>query len=166
MRFGVLSDTHLTSYSRGFVKSLRKAFRGVERIIHCGDFVDLVVLDMLLGEGWDVLGVAGNMDNGDILNRLPKSKKVRCGEKTIGVIHGWGSPSGIEQRVINAFADVDVVVFGHTHRPHWARWGQVWLFNPGAACGWGSSTGPTVGLLDIGEEVQGLIIPLSVRDYE
>jgi uncharacterized protein len=164
LRIGVVSDTHMRVPPRAFLDALRDAFQGVERVLHCGDCVDASVLDTMEGEGWEVLGVAGNMDPLDIQRRLPRTRTIVLDGTRIGLIHGWGASQGIETRVSEAFQDVDVVVFGHTHRPFWGRMGPVWLFNPGSACGWGSPMGPTVGILDVGEHVEGHILPLKVEE--
>ncbi len=163
MRIGVISDTHMRAPSEDFLGALRVLFEGVEKVIHCGDYVALGVLEGLRAEGWDVMGVAGNMDTEEIQRSLPLTRTVHMGGMTIGVIHGWGAAQGLEKRVAGAFQGVDGVVFGHSHRPHWGRLGDVWLFNPGTACGWGSPSGATVGILEIGEGVSGRVLPLKVR---
>ncbi|MGQ9654147.1 MAG: metallophosphoesterase family protein [Thermodesulfobacteriota bacterium] len=163
MRIGVISDTHMRALSEDFLGAVKVLFEGVEKVIHCGDYVALGVLEGLRAEGWDVMGVAGNMDDEEIQRSLPMSRTVRLGGITIGVIHGWGSAQGLEKRVAGSFDGVDGVIFGHSHRPHWGHWGDVWLFNPGTACGWGSPSGATVGILEIGERVTGTVLPLKVR---
>jgi uncharacterized protein len=162
VRIGVLSDTHMSGPSRGFLAELRQSFAGVHRVLHCGDCVRLSVLDMLQEEGWEVTGVAGNMDDAAVRESLPVARTIRFENTTIGLVHGWGSHQGLEGRVAGAFDGVDGVIYGHSHRPHWGRVGGMWLFNPGAACGWGSPKGPTVGILEIGEQVKGTIISLKV----
>jgi uncharacterized protein len=164
LRIGVISDTHMRAPSRAFLDALRAAFAGVTRVLHCGDWVDGSVLDAMAGSGWEVLGVAGNMDPLDVQRRLPRARTIVVEDTRIGLIHGWGSPQGIEARVSGAFQDVDIVVFGHTHRPYWGCMGGVWLFNPGSACGWGSPMGPTVGILEVGERMEGRIVPLDPEE--
>jgi hypothetical protein len=164
LRIGVVSDTHMRTAPRAFVDALREAFQGVERVLHCGDCVEAAVLDQMEEAGWDVIGVAGNMDPVDVQRRLPRTRTMVLGGTRIGLIHGWGSPHGIEARVAEAFRDLDVVVFGHTHRPFWGRRGSVWLFNPGSACGWGSTAGPTVGILDVGERLEAQILQLKFEE--
>lgn len=163
-RIGVLSDTHMRGLSKSFLEALRRAFDTVEKVLHCGDYVDPSVLDTLCGEGWDVIGVAGNMDVAEIQRTLPITRRIRVGQTRIGLIHGWGAPHGLERRVVQAFDDVDGVVFGHSHQPYWGYLESVWAFNPGAACGWGSSKGRTVGILDVGDPVIGHIVPIEAKD--
>ena len=131
-------------------------------MLHCGDSVHPAVLETLQTQGWEVVAVAGNMDPADLHRTLPATRRIVLGGKRIGLMHGWGSPEGIERRVAEALQDVDGVVFGHTHRPYWGRFAGLWLFNPGAACGWGSPAGATVGILEISEQVEGQILPLRL----
>ncbi len=164
MRIGVLSDTHMQNASEGFLRALRILFRDVDRILHCGDWVAAPVVDALQGEGWDVMGVSGNMDPPEVQRLLPSSRQILVNGKKIGLVHGWGSPHGIEARLKEAFPSLDVLIFGHTHRAHWGRFGEMWLFNPGSAGSWGSTGGGTVGILEVGEEVKGQILSLKATE--
>jgi hypothetical protein len=161
MKVGVLSDTHLREPSDQFIKAVERVFGEVKHILHCGDYVDPSIIEALQARGWEVIGVAGNMDSHSIHRMLPSKRKVTLGGRTIGIIHGWGPPQGLEEKVVQSFDDVDVVVFGHTHRPFWGRVRGVWVLNPGAACGWGSPKGPSAGILDLDDGVEGRIISLE-----
>lgn len=161
MRIGVISDTHLRRVPEGFLEGLRIAFQGVDVLLHCGDWVSKAVLEALAAQGWEVLGVAGNMDPPELHSVVPAKRELNLEGRRLGLVHGWGAPGGIEKRVMNSFQGVDVVVFGHTHTPFWARLGEVWLFNPGSAAGMGNPKGPTVGILDMGEEIRANIVPLG-----
>ena len=159
---GVLSDTHMLELESGLSKLLVRVFRDVGTVLHCGDYVDYAVVEMLKGEGWEVIGVAGNMDGETIRRMLPETRKVTIENHTIGLVHGWGSRNGIEKRVAQCFDDVEGVVFGHSHRSYWGRMGDIWLFNPGSARDWNSPFGrATVGILEIGDYVQGRIVRLN-----
>ncbi len=161
MRIGVISDTHLRRVPEDFLEGLRIAFQGVDVLLHCGDWVSKAVLEALAAQGWEVLGVAGNMDPPELHSVVPAKRELNLEGRRLGLVHGWGAPGGIEKRVMSSFQGVDVVVFGHTHRPFWARLGEVWLFNPGSAAGMGNPKGPTVGILDMGEEIRASIVPLG-----
>lgn len=160
MRIGVLSDSHLQRMDEEFMESLRVAFQGVDLVFHCGDWVSKAVLDAMNAQGWEVVGVAGNMDPPEIRCAVPEKREMEIGGRRIGLVHGWGAPAGIEKRVMELFQGVDMVIFGHTHKPFWAKVGGVWLFNPGSAAGWGNPQGPTVGILDVGEEIKANIVSL------
>lgn len=160
MRIGVISDTHLKVVPKEFLEGLRTAFQGVDLVFHCGDWVSIAVLEAIAAQEWEILGVAGNMDPPEIHGQIPVKREVELEGRRIGLVHGWGAPGGIENRVKGIFQEVDVVVFGHTHKPFWAKLGEVWLFNPGSAAGWGNPQGPTVGILDVGEEIKANVVRL------
>jgi putative phosphoesterase len=133
MKIGVISDTHISSHREGLPEALLERLRGVDLILHAGD---LVVLDVLeaLGEFAPVETVAGNMDSFQVKEILPGKRIVSAEEMRIGLIHGWGSPRGLHQRVLNEFPqDVGVVVFGHSHRAWQQSVDGTLLFNPGSA---------------------------------
>jgi len=161
MKIGVLSDTHKHGVKRRFIETLRDAFSGVEKVLHCGDYVDPAVFEALCGESWEFIGVPGNMDDRSIQRNLPTSRQIRLGDINVGLIHGWGPPQGLEHRVAREFDGVDGVIFGHSHIPYWGHVGALWLFNPGAACGWDANNGGTVGILHVDHEVTGDVIPLK-----
>jgi uncharacterized protein len=50
------------------------------------------------------------------------------------MIHGDGKQKTTLQRALDAFdpADVDVILFGHSHRPHVGRENGVLVANPGS----------------------------------
>ncbi|GAB6094145.1 hypothetical protein JCM14469_03970 [Desulfatiferula olefinivorans] len=128
-------------------------------ILHAGDLTRLCVLDAFPGK--EVIAVAGNMDRYDVTSTLPKQKVIDlCGYR-IGLIHGWGSPRGLEDRIIRCFNDVHVIVYGHTHRVANHINAGILMFNPGAFAGsypFGSNR--SVGVLTISEStgVSGTII--------
>ncbi len=73
------------------------------------------------------------------------------GSKKIGITHGWGSPEGIESRVKGLLGDVDIIIYGHSHRARIEQIGKVLFFNPGP--GWQS-----FGILTIDKDVKGELI--------
>lgn len=162
MNVGVLSDTHLRDpiqASRLAEKLLSGPFSDVAAILHAGDAVIPCLEEVFAPLPW--YSVRGNMDHA--LPWLPISRVVELNGKKIGLIHGWGAPSGLEQRVMEHFSDrkLDVLVFGHSHMPFCRRVGEMLLFNPGSATDRRSAPGHTVGLLYIGAEVEGEIISID-----
>jgi putative phosphoesterase len=126
----IVSDTHIPKAAAALPPRLLDSFRGADLILHAGDIVDMSVLDEL-GAVAPTLAVAGNMDSPQAKAVLPEKRVVRVDGKVIGLIHGWGSPEGIERRVMSKFSQVDAVAFGHTHRPLVEKMGGVLLLNPG-----------------------------------
>ena len=158
MILGVLSDTHLDGYSDELAGIIRKHFRQADMILHAGDIVDLRVLDA--AEGKPVHAVCGNMDPPEVSQRLPGRLLLELGEHRIGLIHGWGPPGGIEERLRSAFDEVDCIVYGHTHIPASFVRDGVLFFNPGSATSRGYTQGNTIGLLTLGKGIEGRIIRL------
>ena len=94
-----------------------------------------------------VVAVRGNTDRGAVLGRLPEKASVTVAGVDFLVTHhvpGGPRPSG----------DVEspdaVVVFGHTHRPHFERLGTTLWLNPGSACRSRGGHPETVALVDVG----------------
>ncbi|MGE5839671.1 MAG: metallophosphoesterase family protein, partial [Deltaproteobacteria bacterium] len=67
----------------------------------------------------------------------------------------------LEERVLGQFNDVDVIVFGHSHRATNEVVRGVLLFNPGTASGFSSSGVHSIGILECGEAVKGRIVGLD-----
>ncbi|MGD8561398.1 MAG: YfcE family phosphodiesterase [Desulfarculaceae bacterium] len=154
---GVLSDTHLREYDAGLEGRLTQAFAGVDMILHAGDLTNMQVLDMLECE--EVLAVCGNMDDHMVANALPPKRVIEVGGMSIGLIHGWGSPHGLENRIRSEFDQVDCIVYGHSHRPANHLKDGVLFFNPGSASSSYRGSG-TVGLLEVGKHIRGKILEL------
>jgi len=158
MKIGVISDTHLRDVDSQLIDIYEEYFSDMDMIIHAGDLVSLGVVDFLSQKPLHV--VQGNMDSLNIKERFPKKSIVEVSGFRLGLIHGWGSPFGMERRIRSEFSDVNVIIYGHTHRPaHHIDRGVV-LFNPGTATGLSVGGSNSIGILDIGETVEGKIIIL------
>jgi len=149
MKIGVVSDTHVTSFAEVPDRILH-ALAGVDLIIHAGDFVARDVLDGLKQLG-EVKAVQGNMDSEELKQLLPEKEILEIKGKRIGIIHGWGSPYGIDERVGGMFDDVDIIVYGHSHHSQNEVKNGILFFNPGRAKN-------SFGILTIGKEVRGEIV--------
>jgi len=158
MKIGVLSDTHLNEPHSEFKKMIETHFRDVERIFHAGDFVDMTVAQYLSSLK-ELIAVCGNMDPPEIRKAFPRKRIVEIAGFRIGVIHGGGPPFGMESRVRGEFDEVDAIVYGHTHTPanHQAK--NIYFFNPGSPTR-SFIHRPTLGLLHIGEKIEGEIIQI------
>jgi len=156
-RIGVLSDTHLRDFAPELARRLAEVFSGVEMILHAGDLVNLRILDLL--EAPRVYAVCGNLVDSTVAMSLPRKLVVEVEGFKIGLIHGWGPPMGLAGRVAGEFQGVDVIVFGHSHRPLNARSSGVLMFNPGSA-GKGFIGSGTVGIITVDQGLSGSIIKL------
>jgi putative phosphoesterase len=151
MRIGVVSDTHATSFVQ-LPDRLVLALAEADLIIHAGDFVAKDVLDGLKQLG-EVKAVRGNMDSEELKRVLPEKELLVIEGRRIGIIHGWGAPNGIDDRVEKMFKDVEIIVYGHSHYSQNEVKRGILFFNPGQAKN-------SFGILTVGKEVSGEIINL------
>jgi putative phosphoesterase len=131
-------------------------------IIHAGDLEQSDVLEWL-GRIAPVEAVAGNMDTREVKATLPAKRVLELGGFRIGLVHGWGPPSGVPGRAVGAFAgeEVDLIVFGHTHQPGDLELEGMRLFNPGSPTDRVFSPYRSVGLLTLADEIETRIIRLD-----
>jgi len=158
MKIGVLSDTHLREPHPEFKRTIEFHFKDVEKIFHAGDFVDWSIAEYLSDQK-ELIAVCGNMDSQDIRKAFPQKKIIELKGFKIGLIHGGGPPFGIEARVRGEFDEVDAIVYGHSHTPanHWVK--NILFFNPGSPTR-SFIHKPTLGILHLGEKIEGEIIKI------
>jgi putative phosphoesterase len=162
LRIGVLSDTHLSDSddAQEFLLDLiETVLAPVDLILHAGDLVAPDLLSVF--DAYPFHAVRGNMDLA--IAGVPLKKTINVGGFTIGMIHGWGPPDGLEERAYAEFSSVtlDCLVYGHSHRPACYRHDGVLFFNPGSATDKRNMAYHSVGLLEIGDDIQGTIIRLD-----
>lgn len=116
----VISDTHSV-----FRPEVALAIRGCDCVIHAGDFADERTYDTIFGMSI-IYAVRGNND-WYIDRMLPKTHRFKLEGLNFFLVHNrMDIPPGL--------SDVDVVVFGHSHRYfEEVHNGVLWL-NPGS-CG-------------------------------
>lgn len=135
MKIGLVSDTHLPRFGRRLPDALVRGLRDerVERILHLGDFTELLAAD-LLREIAPFDAIAGNNDGPEIVERYGRRKIVTAAGVRIGMLHGDGLGSSTLGRARDAFSPeaVDVVCFGHSHAPYAEKHDGIWFVNPGS----------------------------------
>ena len=156
---GVISDTH------GYLDPVvLERFACVAHIIHAGDVVDPAII-VALESVAPVTAVAGNLDDGELGERLPR--EVRGVAAGVRFVVGH-KPKRLLKRLNTGKIDgprPDLVVWGHTHIPS-AAWvdGALYL-NPGTASSPDEEDdGPSVAVVEV--EPTGLavrFIPLERR---
>jgi len=147
----VLADTHVDRLEH-LPKKIIDAMATVDLIIHAGDFTDLQLLREL-ERLKEIKAVRGNMDSRELKDLLPTKEIVEIGNKRVGITHGSGAPWGIEERVRKVFEpdQIDIVIYGHSHRSQNKVINDILFFNPGKAT-------DSFGILTIDEEAQGEIV--------
>lgn len=157
-KIAVLSDTHLRHVSGDLLALYEKHLKDKDMILHAGDFVSEDVIDYLSRRPFH--GVHGNMDPLGVKRRLPEKEIIKVGPFKIGLVHGWGPPEGLEDRIGDQFKGVDIIVYGHSHRAVNRTKDGVMFFNPGTALGYSSSGMRSIGILTLGETNSGEIIDI------
>jgi len=135
MRIGLVSDTHMPRYGTALPLELLRglAAAGVERILHCGDMTDLLIVELFESIA-PFEAVAGNNDDEGIRARFGRKKILTIDGVRIGMIHGDHRAKAAEAAAFDAFIDdtVDVIVFGHSHRPVIKERAGIAMINPGS----------------------------------
>jgi putative phosphoesterase len=151
MQIAVLADTHVNKLEY-LPKRIIDALSTVDLIIHAGDFTDVQLLNELKQLN-EVKAVHGNMDSRELKSVLPIKEIVETKDKRIGITHGSGAPWRIEERVRKVFESdrIDIIVYGHSHRPQNKVINDVLFFNPGKAA-------DSFGILTIDGEAKGEMI--------
>ncbi len=134
MRIVVLSDTHIPHRASDLPPSVWEAIDAADLVIHAGDFTSHDFL-VELRSVKPLRAVYGNMDEYAVVSELPEREVFEAEGRRIGIIHGFGAPLGLDQRVKARFRDtpLDILVFGHSHQPLIRREESgLLLLNPGS----------------------------------
>jgi uncharacterized protein len=160
LKIGVISDTHLREPDDRLLAIVRKYFHDADLILHAGDIVELRVLDAFGNK--EVVAVCGNMDSSRVEDEIPLKRVLEIGRFRVGLIHGWGAPHDLEDRISGEFDQVDCIVYGHSHFPANHIREGILFFNPGTAFDRRHAVSNTVGILEVGEEtITGRIIAID-----
>ncbi|MFH0771569.1 MAG: metallophosphoesterase family protein [Candidatus Omnitrophota bacterium] len=161
MRIGVISDTHIPRMAKDLPKVVYDELSKVDLILHAGDLVGVNFLNKLMKFN-KTIAVSGNMDSREVSAVLKPKEIVEAGKFKIGLIHGWGSPEGLAERLMVEFKDhkIDCLVFGHSHRPVNEAKDGILFFNPGSPTDKVFAPFNSYGLLEIGGKITGSIIKL------
>lgn len=160
VKIGVISDTHLPGYDERLKKIVDKHFGDADIIIHAGDLVDLSVLDLFAGH--EIKAVCGNMDYPSVKEKLPEQLFFEIRGFKFAVVHGWGAPAGIEERILAKTGKQDCIIYGHSHNPVCRQRGGVLFFNPGSPTDKRCAAHRSIGILEIDKDITGRIINLQV----
>jgi len=153
-RVGVISDTHIPQFKK-LPEAIWEHFAGVELIIHAGDLSVLSVIDELETIA-PVVAVQGNVEEEEVILKLPIKREVVVGFCRIGIVHILGDSHNRVKVARQEFPEARVVVFGHSHIP-WNQDvnGQL-MFNPGSATDRRRQPRCSIGLLYVDDEVKSI----------
>jgi putative phosphoesterase len=154
MLIGVMSDTHddIVQTKKAVAMFNRK---NVEHVLHAGDIISPFMIDTFKELKVPLTGVFGNNDGDRVLlerksGMAPSIKisgtfaRMDLGGMRIGLVHG-NDRELLE--TLTTSGSLDLLVYGHTHRPEIRKEGLVLAVNPGEV--YGHLTGrSTVALVD------------------
>ena len=114
MKFGIISDTHITSNTKktqikALIEQLKGVFKDVEKIIHAGDVCE----EFFLNEIKNIAPITCVRGNVDKIANLEEFVKFSHGRYNIGVIHIL--PENLEEFMKKY--ELHIIIFGHTHIP-------------------------------------------------
>jgi hypothetical protein len=149
LTIGVVSDTHIPTRAEKLPKTLLTQLEQMEvkLILHAGDITRKEVIGELEKIA-PVLAVAGNMDPANL--NLPKSRAIKVGEYKIGLIHNTLNPLSNKMLYTAKENNLDLIIFGHTHRHLLKEKKGIWFLNPGSATD-PKLQKPSFGLINIKE---------------
>lgn len=128
MKILVVSDTH--GHERNLTQVLHRV-KPLDALIHCGD----------VEGGEDYIRAAAECPcymvkgNNDYFSDLPREEIVTLGRYQIMITHGHMYGVSMDTAMLEEEAKsrgVQVVMFGHTHRPFLEHKDELTLLNPGS----------------------------------
>lgn len=128
MKVLIVSDTH--RHNENFVKAVERT-APIDLVVHCGD-IEGSELFISQAAGCPVQMVAGN---NDFFSELQGELTFKIGALQVWVTHGhhYYVSMGTEFIIEEARArGVDVVMYGHTHRPSIEYRAGIVVLNPGS----------------------------------
>lgn len=138
-RLGLISDTHDLLRPQAL-----EVLKGCEAILHAGDICTLEILESLRKLG-PVVAVRGNNDRDERLINLPDSQVYDWREVRILLVHD-------RSEITTVPPDIDVVVYGHSHKPRVVEEDGRLYVNPGSAGRRRFRNPVSVGTLEVGSD--------------
>jgi putative phosphoesterase len=164
MRIGIISDTHLSSLTGDFIDLVEDRFAACDMIVHAGDFTSPEVYRYLNEKtSGNLMAVYGNMDPPELRKLLPERTIFEQSGIKFGLIHGWGAPSDLEERIARRFSDqgVSCIIYGHSHNGANHKRNDILFFNPGSPTDRYHAKMNSIGYLTIENgELVGEIVPV------
>jgi hypothetical protein len=152
MIVGVISDTH-----GRLRKEAVDALLGVDRILHAGDVGDPSILEELAKIA-PVTAVRGNVDIEEWAQGIPETELIEIAGVSVYMLHDLG-----QLDLKPEAAGIQVVVYGHSHRPKIEMKKDVLYFNPGSAGPRRFELPVSVGKLHIGDgRIRGELVELTI----
>ena len=154
MKIIVTGDFHIPERASKIPEEILISCEKSDLVVCTGDYTSSKVIEELKKKNENIVAVRGNCD---FLN-LPEYREIEIKNKRIGVIHSHQFGRN-NISLIKKFAktkNLDLLIFGHTHRPFLEE-EEVKLLNPGTATGAFSGIGEnqekSFAIIEINEEI-------------
>jgi putative phosphoesterase len=152
VRIGVISDTHVPSQCHEMPDAVWRALEGCEKVIHAGDFDSWKTYEDFKRR-FPTFGVIGNRDDFGPCEEVPERRILELPGLKVGVIHGWGSPAGLAERIRRSWTEpVDLLIFGHSHLAGLQEVNGVRMLNPGSATDVFFAERQTLAIIELDEQ--------------
>jgi putative phosphoesterase len=132
VRLLLIADTHVPRRAKDLPAVVWQEVDACDVVVHAGDWVELSLVDAIASRA-RLIGCYGNNDGPDVRARLPEVARAEVAGVRLAVVHETGPSTGRDERMASAYADVDLLVFGHSHIP-WDATASTGLrlLNPGS----------------------------------
>ena len=127
-RILIVSDTH--RYNDNYLEVVKKC-GPFDKVIHCGD-VEGSEFTICEAAGCPVEMVMGN---NDFFSNLPREKEFLLGKYKVWLTHGHNYYVSMDNQTIKKEArarGMDIVMYGHSHRPIVDYDNEIIAINPGS----------------------------------
>lgn len=133
MKIAVISDTHVRKHMDKIEKLITKSLKDVDLIIHAGDYTSNKVIPYI-EKYHRFIGVYGNNDKEETRSKVKEKQIITLDKYKIGVYHGHGSKKNTIDNVYEIFKNdtLDVIIFGHSHKPFVTTKNKTLIINPGS----------------------------------
>lgn len=152
MKIVAIADTHIPQRAEKLPQKFLDNVSDTDLFLHAGDLVDMSVLRELENIA-PVKAVWGNMDSFETRKYLKQKEIIDAQGVKIGLIHGWGNPDNLVEVLKDEFKsdNVNIIVFGHSHKPLNKKVGSVLFFNPGSLTDMFISDYTSYGVIEVNE---------------
>ena len=128
MKILIVSDTH---GRHGNLDEVLEREGKIDMLLHLGDVEDDEHYIEAIAE-YPVHMLSGN---NDFFSYLPGEKEIKIGKYRVFMTHGHGHYVSVNTKRLREAArarGVDIVMFGHTHKPYIDVEGDLKVINPGS----------------------------------
>lgn len=154
MKIGLISDTHITEKRGKLSQKVLDSFKNVDLILHAGDISSQSVLDAL-NSITSTIAVEGNNDRTHKTLDLNPTEIIEINDLRIVLNHGdkLQSENFDKHYEFAKKLNTDILITGHTHKPHFEKINNIILINPGSP-NKPIKSDPTIAILTINEETE------------